>query len=322
MLSLGVLVLLGHAWLLGALPAPGSGQRTASVAAKPPPLQVRQLKPQLPLPASPVAERPAPPAKPRRDAAPTPATARNAAAVPAEASASAAEIAEAEFTAPAALPGDVELPVYTTRLPPPVTLQYAVLRGERSGIQAELRWQPEGGRYTLSLGIAATGSASVGDTGGDGLLPERQVETRRGRERRAVNFQRDSSRITFSGPQFELPLPRGAQDRLSWLIQLAAVMAANPAFETSGQRVSLFVVGPRGDAAVWAFISQGVEAVELPTGTLVTAVHLRREVSRPQDTRAEVWLDPARHHLPVRLRLQYREDGESTELLLQAADLR
>ena len=48
------------------------------------------------------------------------------------------------------------------------------------------------------------------------------------------------------------------------------------------------------------------------------AVHLLREPRQPYDTQAQVWLDPARHHLPVQALLRVRATGEGTELRLQA----
>ena len=42
-----------------------------------------------------------------------------------------------------------------------------------------------------------------------GIAPERYVESRRGREQRAVNFQHEAGRITFSGPCFSFPCCRG-----------------------------------------------------------------------------------------------------------------
>ncbi len=210
------------------------------------------------------------------------------------------------------------LPVYATRLPPASTLQYTVQRAGpgRSGIQAELRWRPSGDTYTLTLGMGAAGWASVGGLDLHGIAPERHVETRRGREVRAANFQRDSARITFSGPQTEYPLLPGAQDRLSWMLQLAGVMAANPQLAEAGGEVALFVAGVRGDGAVWTFTTIGTESLDLPSGVLTGLVHLHREPQRPYDTRVDVWLDPARQHLPVRLRMQTRADSESSDFQL------
>jgi hypothetical protein len=72
----------------------------------------------------------------------------------------------------------------------------------------------------------------------------------------------------------------------------------------------------RGEAALWHFAVMAREAIELPAGGVAEAVHLQREPQRPYDTRVDVWLDPARHHLPVRMRLQNRGDGPATEFRL------
>ena len=244
-----------------------------------------------------------------------------------------------EEISPTALPAGTPLPTYATRLPPPATLQYTVQRGGaaltpaatavRGGLQAQLIWRPDtaAATYTLSLGLGASlgqvGSASVGALDLHGIAPERHVETRRGREVRAANFQRPSmgasegaGRISFSGPRIEHPLLPGVQDRLSWMLQLPGVLAADPALGQPGSELTLLVVGVRGDAALWTFRVVAAQTLQLPAGEVLNAVHLRRDTQRPYDTRVDVWLDPARHHLPVRLRLQYRADGPSTEFEL------
>jgi hypothetical protein len=48
------------------------------------------------------------------------------------------------------------------------------------------------------------------------------------------------------------------------------------------------------------------------------ALHLRREPQRPWDSRVDVWLDPARHHLPVRLRMRQGPNAPMTEFDLLA----
>jgi hypothetical protein len=48
---------------------------------------------------------------------------------------------------------------------------------------------------------------------------------------------------------------------------------------------------------------QGPERLVLPDGRQRFALKLVREPTQPYDTRAEVWTDPAAHHLPLRLRL-------------------
>jgi hypothetical protein len=261
----------------------------------------------------------------------------------ATASPAGADVAESADTSDAALqaaapPAGTPLPTYATRLPPPVTLQYAVRRegqeraptpapapGPRGGLQAQLRWQHAAGTYTLTMGMGTVGRASVGGIDAHGLAPERHVETRRGRELRAANFQRPGmagvegpGRISFSGPSFEHPLWPGVQDRLSWLVQLSAVLAADPTLGAAGREVVLMVVGVRGDALPWRFEAVGVEDLELPAGPVRGALHLRREPQRPWDSRVDVWLDPARHHLPVRLRMRQGPNAPMTEFDLLA----
>jgi hypothetical protein len=341
LLAAGVLAI--HAWLLAELTAPPGWLERRSFSAAAPAMQVRQwtlpgpvsaetrLSLQAPaavaaMPSAPPGAKPittpvaSPVGKPTaagtEDLALAPAV-RRLAAAPSEPSVPAAAPAAPAAAAPVA--AAEPLPVYATRLPPAAWLQFAVKRAgvARSGVQAELRWQPDdAGRYALSLGLGAAGWASVGAHDDGGLAPERQVETRRGRELRAVNFQRESGRITFSGPAVEYPLLPGAQDRLSWMLQLAGVLSADPERGRSGEVVALFVVGVRGDATVWTFISSGPEDIEVPAGAVRGALHLRREPEQPYDSRVDVWLDPARHFLPARLRMQSRTDGESVDFQL------
>ncbi len=334
----GVLVL--HAAVLGWLPralAPGARGDA------PRPLQVRQIVPAPHAAAeelAPLAARPEPPARTAPTAEPAtaapapPAPATEAADEPVDAPSAGAStepaaplpvIVSASVASTAPLPedeySDGRLPVYTTRLPPPARLLFELKRGALSG-QAELAWRPGASGYELVLestvaGLPALGSASRGGFDAAGIAPLRLVDRRRGREVRAVNFQREAGIISFSGPQHTYPLPPGAQDRLSWMLQLPAILEANPALGAPGAQVLLFVAGARGDADVWTFTVQGRERLDLPSGPVPDALHLQRQPRRAYDTQVEIWLDPARHHLPVQARLLALPAGEATELRLQ-----
>ena len=214
------------------------------------------------------------------------------------------------------------MPTYRTLLPPPLTLDFVLKRGSATGA-AELDWRPFADSYQLTLvgrlmAAPFLGWSSQGGFDTAGIAPLRYVESRRGREVRAANFQRDTARITFSGPAIEQPLVAGAQDRLSWMLQLAGVMAADPALTATGTAIAMWVVGTRGDAEVWTFTVQGREDLDLPIGRVEGALHLLREPSRPYDTQAQVWLDPSRHLLPVQALLRVRATGEGTEFRLRA----
>lgn len=215
--------------------------------------------------------------------------------------------------------GTVELPVYATRLPAAGRWRYQLQRGLAVG-EADLSWVPAAdGRYEVRLegriaGLTVLDWVSQGTVDAHGLAPERFAIRRRGRDQQAANFQRDAAKITFSGPTHELPLLPGVQDRLGWLVQLGAVIEAAPDQFGRGSRVVLMVVGARGGAEVWAFSVEGSEAVEGRP-----ALKLVREARRPRDTQVEIWLDPARAHLPLRALLTQPEGGPPLELKLDAA---
>lgn len=277
---------------------------------------------QLPVAAAaPVAPRTAPRAaaadlpRAQRDALP-PARVDLAATQPAAASATAdAESAiDAAGQAAAWAAAATEVPVYATRMPPAGQWRYRLQRGLMVG-EADLLWAPrDSAHYEMQLtgrvaGVTMLEWASQGQLDAAGVAPERLAIRRRGRDRQAVNFQREAGKITFSGPTHELPLLPGVQDRLSWMVQLSAIVAAAPDRYGPGAIVVLFVAGARGDADLWTFVVQGVEALdERPTLKLV------REPRRRYDTRAEVWLDPAEHFMPLRLVQTPSGGGAALEL--------
>jgi hypothetical protein len=196
-------------------------------------------------------------------------------------------------------------------------------RGMLAG-QADWTYAPDGGnRYRLELHTRVLGREishlrSEGQKAAAGLEPLRFVDGRRGRDQRAVNFQRDAAgggHISFSGPATQLPLPAGVQDRLSWLLQLAAIVDSDPALQRRGARVSMWVVSPRGEADVWTFVVGGSEPLPHDDARGQPALALKRAPDRAFDTEVQVWLDPAARHLP--LRATWRSEGEGA-----AVDLR
>ncbi len=209
-------------------------------------------------------------------------------------------------------------PVYRTTIPPAITLNYAMSRGMLSGV-GELQWRPTAAGYEAKLQGSVAGFTiltwvSQGGFDAAGLAPQRFTDQRRGKAARAANFQREAGKITFSGPPDEYPLLPGAQDRLSWMLQVAAIAEGEPSQLATGKRVSMLVAGSRGDADVWSFQVKGPDDVSMGSKTL-RAIKLVREPRKQHDTHVEVWLDPAQHHMPIRARLT--SDGDTLEFLLQ-----
>jgi hypothetical protein len=272
-------------------------------------------------PARPGSAAPDPARGARAEAAAAPATSAVAAAPGAprpEAAASAAEGARANAV-PAG--GGLPVPTYATRVPRAVVLQFEL---RRNGLveSGELVWSPSETGYAATFNGRAFGRpvlswASQGRFDTDGLAPERfTVENRRAVH--AANFQREKGHISYSGQALEHPLAPGAQDRLSWMLQLPAIIAADPAAFGPGTSVSMQVTGARGDADVWTFAVEARETVDVVEGRIENALRLLREPRRPYDTRVAVWLDPARQHLPVKLSLVQAHSGEAFEFSLRS----
>ena len=231
----------------------------------------------------------------------------------------------ANNAAASAIPGmgDRPPPVYPTRLPPAATLHYQVRRGFLRG-DGEIRWRPAGNAYQLVLEASVAGltllvQTSDGAIDLNGLEPTRFLDQRARRSAQAANFVRERGRIMFSGTTVEWPLVAGVQDRLSWMIQLSGIVAADPALLHEGSRITMAVVGARGDADVWNLRYIGQEAIETPSGR-VAAFKLIREGHGPNDTTAEVWLDPARSYLPARATLGNSSGAPEYDLLLSRID--
>ena len=213
-----------------------------------------------------------------------------------------------------------EVPVYRTAMPPAMTLNYEMRRGALSGT-GELQWRPAASGYEARLqgriaGFSILTWVSQGGFDEAGIAPLRYTDQRRNKAAVAANFQRQAGKISFSGSSNEYPLLQGSQDRLSWMIQIAAIASADPKRLTPGARLTMYVAGAHGDADAWVFQVSGKEDVS--TGdTTVQAIRLLREPRKPHDTRVEVWLAPSLHHLPVRARLT--SEGSALELLLQTS---
>ncbi len=220
----------------------------------------------------------------------------------------------------AAAPGDEPIPHYRTRMPPATTLRYEMRRGFLSGI-GDLSWRPQGDQYELRLAASVSGlpvltQMSTGGFDADGVAPVRFTDQRLRRGTAAANFQRAAGKITFSGPATEFALRDGAQDRLSWMVQLAAIAAAEPQLSLAGAKIAMYVVGSHGDADVWVFRCVGPESVSTGAGT-TAAIKFVREAREAYDTTVQVWLDPLQHSLPVRALQKSGSNDEGFDLHLR-----
>lgn len=350
LLGLVAAVLAAHAWVIRP-----SSHSAGRLPARAPVVQVLALAP-APAPPQPAPPTPAP--QPARPATPVPmpdtgtdaapATEPLSADLPLDALAGRAPpeavagtvVTPADIGTPAEEPTPRELaataedggrpPLYTTRPPGNAfRLVYRLERGDDAG-HALLAFEPlpDGAyraRFISQLRPAEGGPErglhdweSRGGFDAAGMAPKRMVERVRGREVRAVNFQRDKGLISFSGSTTALTLFAGAQDRLSLVLQLMAIAEGQPDGLAPGQRLRLQVAGSRGLAAEWVFEVVDRPLLE-PSGRPLPTVRLVREPQAPYDQRVEVWLAAEAGHLPVGLRFTTVPGRASEAYWLQGA---
>ncbi|MDB5945431.1 MAG: hypothetical protein JWQ33_457 [Ramlibacter sp.] len=248
-----------------------------------------------------------PPVPPRAEAPPPAALAAVLAAAPA-ASEPATPIADAgPAPEPAAATAAPVPPVTSFAIPRSVRLRYDVTglsRGQTWNVGGQLVWRQDGSDYEATLEYRAPllpshSQQSSGRITAEGLAPLRFSD--KGRSEQATHFERDSGTLIFSSNAPQQPLLPGAQDRLSVFLQLASMLAAEPAKFPAGTGISVVTAGTR-DAEPWLFTVDGDEMLVLPGGTVPTR-KLIRVPAREYDVRVELWLGIGMDYVPVRIRL-------------------
>jgi hypothetical protein len=291
LLAVTALVVVVHGWMLQ--PPPGAFQPAAG--ARPRPLITRtvetpsppvEMPVALPTPAPPKVAPPARPANPRPDF--IAANVQSAPHPPATPKPSAAR------TSVFAIPGSMVLHYQVT----------AHTRGLVLNAQGQLHWHHDGNEYDARLELngpllPSRVQQSTGRITAEGLAPLRFSDKARSEE--AAHFQREEGKVSFSSNRPDAPLTPGAQDRLSVVIQLGAMIAGKPENFAPGTAISIQTANTR-DAEVWQFTVEGEETLRLPGGEL-SALKLVRNPRKEFDQKIELWLAPGMAYVPVRLRL-------------------
>jgi hypothetical protein len=170
-------------------------------------------------------------------------------------------------------------------------------------LNGELVWTSTEGGYEASLMFGAFGQKRIqtsrGQIGPDGLMPERFSD--KFRSELAAHFNRQQGKITFSANTPDAPLLAGAQDRLSVLIQLAALVSSSPERFAPATTLTIQTVGPR-DADLWLFTVGPTETLTLPGGQL-ELVRLTRNPRQAYDQQVDIWLAQTLSYLPARIRI-------------------
>ncbi len=209
------------------------------------------------------------------------------------------------------------------RFPPSGSFGYnaTLVRGLQTlSATGVIDWASDGSTYQLELVakialLPVLRQTSAGSLSAAGLAPSRFTDKRFNRSEQATHFQPDKGLITFANNRPNKPLLAGAQDRVSVLMQLAAMVAGNPAQMQAQRSIALQVAGT-DDADTWQFAVEGSQSIALPGGNTI-ALHLVRYPRKEFDARLEVWLAPTLGYLPARLK-QTEHNGDIFELLLHS----
>ncbi len=169
--------------------------------------------------------------------------------------------------------------------------------------QAELQWRTDGRSYSALLElrkfVLVRSQSSNGSVDADGLAPLRFSDKTRSEQ--AAHFERDRGRVLFSANTPDAPLLAGAQDRLSLLLQLAAMVSGEPEKYPTATTISLQVVGAR-EADIWLFTVGEWQTLDF-AGSSMNTLKLTRNPRQPYDQRVELWLAPDLDYLPARVRI-------------------
>ena len=225
--------------------------------------------------------------------------------------------AQAEPAPPAApptaqAPPPLPAPLRAFTLPGSIRLKYN-LTGLKDNLtyhaRGEILWLHDGKTYDarMEVSLFLLGSrvrTSTGTITAEGLAPTRFSD--KFRSEVAAHFDREKQRVTFSANTPDRPLLPGAQDQLSVIMQLGAMLAGEPARYTPGTSITFETIGPR-DVETWVVTVEGEEKLSLPGGDLMT-IKLTRGARREFDQKTELWLAPTLGYLPARIKITDRNN--------------
>ncbi len=162
------------------------------------------------------------------------------------------------------------------------TLQFEIT--QQQGLRYDLRWSESGSPSGPLVWH------SQGEVGALGLLPERLVESRQDKARRAINVERVSGWVSASTSTHRERMVAGVQDRLSWLVQFLSLVRGRASAWQSGDGVTLAVAQWDGRVVPWRFVLRA-------GGAGVTGLSVwERAPAQDYDVGVEVWLNAQAEH--------------------------
>jgi hypothetical protein len=208
-------------------------------------------------------------------------------------------------------------------VPPSAHLHYKVtaqVKGMALSGEGDLIWRNDGHEYEARLEVHAPfvrtrTQTSTGQVTAEGLEPVRFSD--KNRSEQAAHFERDKGKVSFSSNRPDAPLLAGAQDRLSVMLQLGAMIGGAPQKFPPGTEIAVQTADTQ-EAQGWVFTVEATEQLHLPGGS-VSALKLIRNPRKEYDQKVELWLAPRMDYVPVRLRLT-QPNGDSVDQQWSSTD--
>ena len=213
---------------------------------------------------------------------------------------------------------------YAVKAPESVMIEMALVRTKPDATQnfgvGSINWTVKDGKYTMSieagLDLVITSFnlyklTSEGRLDKFGITPEISTEARRTRASTATHFHHDEKTISFSASSKIVTMDDGAQDKASFLMQLASIGYADEKQFYAGKEIEMQVAEER-DAALFHFLVLGKEDINTKLGKISTWHLLRAPRPGTYNSQLDIWLAPEFGWYPVQIRNTER-NGTVTE---------
>ncbi|MFM0025398.1 DUF3108 domain-containing protein [Paraburkholderia madseniana] len=235
-----------------------------------------------------------------------------------DANANAGATAAGTASAPAAASAPQAAAGVKFSVPPSGELQYDTFYNGVRNQPGTIHWTSNAQSYEMvvSVPLPFVGTfvySSHGRIDAFGLAPDQYIEKRGRRPEDVAIFNRTDKKIAFTRTPATLPLPDGAQDRFSMVMQLASLVRGDPAAYKPGVTRQFFVID-NNSGENWPVETIGDETIRTAQGYLETR-HFKRLPRHDGDLRRiDVWLAPSLGWLPARI-MQTEPNGTQFELV-------
>jgi hypothetical protein len=170
-------------------------------------------------------------------------------------------------------------------------------------------WNFDGDKYSMSIeagidilitSVNLYRLTSEGSVNQFGIAPELSTESRLRRAKTATHFHQEEKTISFSAATATVSMNDGAQDKASFLMQLAGIGNADPAQFSTGREIAIQVAEEK-EATIFQFQVLTEEEITTKLGKILTWHLVRQPRAGAYNSRLDIWLAPSLGWYPVQI---------------------